>query len=598
MCGLSGVVALWADRIQPDAIDRLHAQIQARGPDGEGFYREPGLALAHRRLAIIDTTTAANQPFLWRDRYVLVFNGEIYNYRELRDELEAEGIRFHTASDTEVLIAAYAHWGEACQHRFNGMWAFVIWDRQTKQLFCSRDRFGVKPLYWAERDQQLFLASEPKQLRALGLGGQVNPEELSRFLFTGIIGATPASFFTGIQSLPAGHSLTVAHQQPLRIARWYSLPTRPVDTNAIPSLLRDSVALRLRSDVPVGSCLSGGLDSSAVVMLAAAARAGAASSPLHCIHARSSDPEVDESAFASLVADASSSRLLTLTPSADQFWQNLNEICRVQDEPFGSPSICMQYFVMQQARASGCTVMLDGQGADEVLLGYSKFMVLALSHAWQSGGLPQLLHTLINSWSANASLTPRTTLQYLAGTLLSPLRAARVRRRLPFLKLPLQPVQRLYGSVSAAATDCRQTQLLELFQTSLPALLRYEDRNSMAHSVEARLPFLDYRLVEAALTLPVDQKIHNGWSKYPLRTSGILPDAIAWRRSKLGFNAPERSWIGGYSRQMLAQTLDSPLIAAIADRGALERSWYRLDRREQWRLFNVALWADIYRVRL
>jgi len=265
MCGVSAVVGLGGIPIHPDSIDVLHSQIESRGPDGQGFYREQSVALAHRRLAIIDTSLAAAQPYHWRNRFVLVFNGEIYNYRELHDELEADGIRFHTASDTEVLIAAYAHWGEACQHRFNGMWAFVIWDRQTKQLFCSRDRFGVKPLYWAERDQQLFLASEPKQLRALGLGGQVNPEEFSRFLLTGIVGATPASFFTGIQSLPAGHSLTVAYQQPLRIARWYSIPPSPVDTNSIPSLLLDSVALRLRSDVPVGSCLSGGLDSSAVV---------------------------------------------------------------------------------------------------------------------------------------------------------------------------------------------------------------------------------------------------------------------------------------------------------------------------------------------
>jgi len=597
MCGLSAVFALTHESVDCDAVKVLHEHIAVRGPDGEGFFLSPRIALAHRRLAIIDQSKSANQPFHWHDRYVLIFNGEIYNYRELRTELQAQGVHFRTSSDTEVLIASYAHWGQACQQRFNGMWAFVIWDSMTGHMFCSRDRFGVKPLYWVQRDQQLYLASEPKQLCALGLGAYADPYELSRFLFAGIVGATPSTFFAGIQALPAGHCLTAATNQQLRIERWYEPPSCPVDPDIITCLLRDAVALRLRSDVPVGSCLSGGLDSSAVVMLAAAARDEVSADHLHCIHARSSDSEVDESAFASLVADASASRLLTLTPSADQFWQNLNEICRVQDEPFGSPSICMQYFVMQQARASGCTVMLDGQGADEVLLGYSKFMVLALSHAWQSGGLPQLLRTLINSWSANASLTPRTTLQYLVGTLLSPLRAARVRRRLPFLKLPLEPVQRLYGSVSAAATDCRRTQLLELFQTSLPALLRYEDRNSMAHSVEARLPFLDYRLVEAALALPVDQKIHNGWSKYPLRTSGILPDAIAWRRSKLGFNAPERSWIGGYSRQMLEQTLDSPLIAAIADRGALERCWHRLDRREQWRLFNVALWANIYRVR-
>ena len=167
-----------------------------------------------------------------------------------------------------MLIAAYAHWGQACQQRFNGMWAFVIWDRQSKHLFCSRDRFGVKPLYCAERDQQLFLASEPKQLRALGLGAQANRDELSRFLFSGIVGATSETFFAGIHSLLPGHFLTVAHNQPIRTNRWYSCSTDSVDLQAIPSLLRDSVALRLRSDVPVGSCLSGGLDSSAVVMLA------------------------------------------------------------------------------------------------------------------------------------------------------------------------------------------------------------------------------------------------------------------------------------------------------------------------------------------
>lgn len=598
MCGISAVLSLGQADVRPGELETMHAQIHVRGPDGEGFFHEPRVALAHRRLAIIDTTSAANQPFLWQDRYALIFNGEIYNYRELRSELEAYGVRFSTSSDTEVLIAAYAVWGSDCQHRFNGMWAFVIWDRQNQTLFCSRDRFGVKPLYWTQSDGQLYLASELKQLRALGLGARVDVDELSRFLYAGIVGATPASFFSGLEALPAGHSLTVERHQGVRIESWYHLPANPADGGTLPALLLDAVSLRLRSDVPVGSCLSGGLDSSAVVMLAAAARQQASADPLRCIHARSSDPEVDESAYASLVADAACASLQTLTPSADQFWQNLTEICRIQDEPFGSPSICMQYFVMQQARASGCPVMLDGQGADEILLGYSKFMVLAFSHAWRSGGLPQLLRTLTNSWAANAALTPRTSLQYLVGTLLSPLRAARVRRRLSFLHLPLQPVRRLYNSVSAAATDCRRTQLLELFQTSLPALLRYEDRNSMAHSVEARLPFLDYRLVEAALALPVDQKIHNGWSKYPLRTSGILPDAIAWRRSKLGFNAPERSWIGGYSRQMLAQTLDSPLIAAMADRVSLERHWHRLDRREQWRLFNVAIWADIYGVRL
>lgn len=596
MCGISAILSLNDDYVPFDSLDRLHSLIESRGPDGQGFYRDSCVGLAHRRLAIIDRSSDANQPFHWDDRYVVIFNGEIYNYRELRVELESYGFKFRTNSDTEVLIASYSHWGEDCQSRFNGMWAFIIWDKLTKTLFCSRDRFGVKPLYWARRDNYIYLASEPKQLHAVGFGSNVNQSELSRFLYSGIVGSSSSTFFNDIHSLPAGHCFLIRPYQSFTIDRWYSVPESSSTVIDFKDLLGDSVLLRLRSDVQVGSCLSGGLDSSSIVMLASSLLRKTTACSLQSIHARSIDPEVSEYSYASFVSKLADSSLSTVTPSSDQFWSNINRICKVQDEPFGSPSICMQFFVMEQARALGCPVMLDGQGADEILLGYSKFMVLALLHAWRFGGLSRLLFTLRSSWSANASLTPRSSLQYLIATLLSPLRTARVGRRLSFLNLSLKPVRQLYRSVSSVSGDCRQTQLLELFHTSLPALLRYEDRNSMAHSVEARLPFLDYRLVEAALAMPVDQKIHDGWSKYPLRTSGILPDQIAWRRSKLGFNAPERSWIGGYSRQMLEQTLDSPLISSISDRVSLERRWIGLDRREQWRLFNVAVWADIYNV--
>lgn len=596
MCGLSAVFALGNESVDCESVKSLHAEIASRGPDGEGFFFDTNIALAHRRLAIIDRSPTADQPFFWQDRYVVIFNGEIYNYRELRSELESHGVQFSTVSDTEVLIAAYSCWGRDCLNRFNGMWAFVIWDLHKEVLFCSRDRFGIKPLYWAQRNQTLYLASELKQLCAIGLGSRANSNELSRFLYAGSVASTSSTFFDGINSLPAGHCLIVSSGQPLHIERWYQPSHCTVEPGMLPSLLADSVDLRLRSDVRVGSCLSGGLDSSALVMLASSAQAELDHESLRCLHARSSDLEFDESLYASFVADVAGANLQILTPSPDQFWQSVNEICRIQDEPFGSPSICMQYFVMQHARASGCTVMLDGQGADEVFLGYPKYLILALRYALSSSGLCHFLNTFNYIFSANPSLTPRSTLQYLFGAKCSRLRAARARLRIPFLNLSLKPVCDLYGSVASASTDCLRTQLLELFHTSLPALLRYEDRNSMAHSVEARLPYLDYRLVEAALALPVDHKIHNGWSKYPLRSSGILPDAIAWRRSKLGFNAPERTWIDTYSSQMLAQSLDSSLIATIADRGRLESSWSRLDRRERWRIFNVALWADIYKI--
>lgn len=597
MCGISGIFAYSANDFDHSDLRMMHSAIPHRGPDGEGFYADSFVGMAHRRLAIIDTAPSANQPYFFGERYVLVFNGEIYNYIELRKELASYGYKFRTNSDVEVLIVSYAHWGKACQDRFNGMWSFLVWDRFEKILFCSRDRYGIKPLYLSKLDNKYYFASEPKQLCSLGLGSVVDVSELSLFLFAGISSSSESTFFSGIKSLPPGHCLTLSPKSRPVLDKWYDVNRIITPSQSFPQLLVDSVSLRLRSDVPVGSCLSGGLDSSAIVMIASSLLRNQYVEPLKCIHARSIDPEVDESSFASLVANSSYSDLSTVTPLSEQFWSSIYSICRTQDEPFGSPSICMQYFVMQHARNLGCTVMLDGQGADELLLGYSKYMILALSSAWSSGGLKELINTLFNSWSANSSLTPLSTLQYLVATLLSPLRSLRVKRRLHFLDLPLEPVRNLYSSISSASADCRETQILELFKTSLPALLRYEDRNSMAHSVEARLPFLDFRLVESALSMRVDQKISNGWSKYPLRQSGILPESVAWRRSKLGFNAPERSWIGDYSRKMLELTLDSPLIGAFANRIALEHSWYRLDRREQWRLFNVAVWADIYGVR-
>jgi len=599
MCGISVVLALSAPSAQHNDLDTLQAMIGHRGPDGTGVYREPRIGLGHRRLAIIDTSHAADQPFHWNHAYVLVFNGEIYNYLELREELISLGFHFRTNSDTEVLIAAYEHWGPSCQNRFNGMWAFAIWDRQRGHLFCSRDRFGVKPLFWAQSKGQLFLASEIKQLRAVGIGAKVNSSELSAFLYTGITNSSAQTFFSDIYSIPPGHSLSVTPggAAPV-IERWYDLQSAvsqhpTVHASAISSLLRDSVRLRMRSDVTVGSCLSGGLDSSSIVMLAAEARHYDGVHPPTCIHARATDGEVDEHTYARLVADVASCRMITVVPTPDQFWSQLDAVCLAQEEPFGSPSIFMQYFVMQAAKADGCKVMLDGQGADEVLLGYSKYTVLALADAWRRRGLCGLTRALLNSWQVNPDLNPISSLKYLVGTSLGSLRIAHTKKRLPFLRLSTESSNQLLRAISAVSFDTQRTHLLELFRTSLPALLRYEDRNSMAHSVEARLPFLDYRLVEACLSLVTSEKIHQGWSKYPLRTSSILPHEIAWRRSKLGFNAPERSWIGPRSSLMLQRILQSPIMAEIADLTGLQLAWQGLDRRDQWRLFNTAIWAEV-----
>lgn len=575
----------------------MHRQIPHRGPDGQGLSIDDHIGLAHRRLAIIDVNNTANQPFVYQKRYTLVYNGEIYNYKELRHELLQVGFNFETNSDTEVLAASYAYWGKDCLHKFNGMWAFLLWDNEKQILFISRDRFGIKPLYWSQRDESIYFASEPKQLRSIGFGSKASVPELSRYLYSGVIGATNETFFQGINSFPPGSYSVLKPGDDFVIHKWYSL-TRPSSfTDDFAKLLVDSTELRLRSDVQVGSCLSGGLDSSAIVITASRLRQMSEGSPLQTIHARSTDLEVDESKYAQHVSDLSSSDLHILSPSAQDFWGSIRDVIRLQDEPFGSPSIFMQYFVMRHARSIGCPVMLDGQGADEVLLGYQKYLSLFILEALKSCNPLLVLKSFAHAVSS-ANLTPLSLLKYLFGLRLHRIRALHARKRMHFLTLPDEPLRQLYRSISKSATNTRLTQLLEIYHTSLPSLLRYEDRNSMANSVEARLPYLDYRMVESMLDLPLHSKINKGWTKLPLRKSGILPELIAYRRSKLGFNAPERTWIGMYSQEMLLQVLGSTLISQISDIDQLRSSWPHLDLREQWRLFNLAMWSDEFCVSL
>lgn len=612
MCGIGALFNPWG-RVTPAQMEfdirRLMAPIEHRGPDGEGFYVDSqgqacsSLALGHRRLAILDLSEGGRQPMAWADRFVISFNGEIYNYRELRHSLEALGFHFGSDSDTEVLLAAYAAWGEAMLDRLNGMWAFVLWDRFEKRLIASRDRYGVKPLLWSIRDGVLQIASEPVQLLQLGEAPRADLDELATYLVAGKVGAGPTrTFFEGIHALPPGALLRCSSQDPVpKVESWYSLQAAvgSMDPHhaqqAYLLLLSDAVQLRLRSDVPVGSCLSGGLDSSALVMLASGLRSPEAG-PLHCIHALANEPALDESDYARNVATAASAELHCVAPGRDEVWAAMDAVIRAQQEPFASPSIFLQYFVMAEARRQGCTVMLDGQGADETLLGYAKYITPVLAQAFKRGGFAALARAVGQCFRSRSQLTPFALVQLLGGMALAGPRLQLARRRMSFLHLPITSSSSLYRRISQAAADPLQTQLLDIFHTNLPALLRYEDRNSMAHSIEARLPFLDYRVVEAALAMPVEARIHNGWSKYPLRATALLPDKVRWRTTKLAFNAPDRSWLGG-NPQLLARVLDSPLIAAIADRRQLERCWSGLSLLEQWRLFNTASWAALMGVK-
>lgn len=612
MCGIGAIFDVhgrFGESSLPKHLSRLMEPIVHRGPDGEGAYIDHdddkgfGLALGHRRLSIVDLSSEGHQPMLWGNRFVISFNGEIYNHLELREVLSAKGYRFRSHTDTEVLLAAYEAWGDSMFDRLNGMWAFVLWDRLEQRLLASRDRFGIKPLLWCFREEVLYVASEPAQLLQFDPDPRVDQDELGAYLYAGKVGAEPQrTFVVGIEALPPGCLLSCSVQDPLaKVRRWYNLQSsidaiKPLHAaKAYPHLLRDAVKLRLRSDVPVGSCLSGGLDSSAIVMLATAMRSYQAG-PLHCIHALANEPALDESAYARMVADAAGAHLHCVSPDTLQVWDSMDTVIRAQQEPFSSPSIFLQYFVMAEARRQGCTVMLDGQGADETLLGYTKYVTPALAQAWRQGGIVSFWRLLKQSFRSRSQLTPIALGQLFGGMLLAAPRAQLARQRMGFLRLSFASSRALYRRISEAAADPLQTQLLDIFHTNLPALLRYEDRNSMAHSIEARLPFLDYRVVEAALAMPVESRIHNGWSKYPLRATNLLPDQVRWRTTKLAFNAPDRTWLGARS-ELREQVLDSSLINAIANRRQLERAWKGLSLLEQWRLFNTARWAELMGVR-
>ena len=642
MCGIAGIAASDPESLRP--IEAMTRTLRHRGPDDEGYLLldsrsgrsqafggddtlpelglpplplaiPPGLdlALGHRRLAIIDLSAAGHGPMISADgRLAITYNGEIFNYLELRQELQGLGHLFHTASDTEVLLAAYAEWGPAALHRLNGMWAFALYDAGEHRLFCARDRFGVKPFFYFGDGPLFAFASEIKGLLAHpAVPGTPNLQALARFLAQGATDETAESFLTGIRSLPAGCqlSLDLAGRR-LGLERWYELPAsepRPGDPAELRALLEDAVRLRLRSDVDVGSCLSGGLDSSSLVALTARLRDHSGNSGRLAFSVVYPDPELSEAAHVDTMVAASGVIGHRTTPTSSELLADWPALARQQDEPFPSPGVYSQWRVMRLAREAGVSVLLDGQGADEVLAGYHYHFGPYLAEIAGRDGWAAALRQ-----ARRASAVTGRGLGFWLGlwahqTLPLPgrVRAWAVRRGVSQSRVPtsvLAPeLRRLLASAGAERHRPRPGLAAErranVLATSLPALLRYEDRNSMAFSIEARTPFLDYRLVERAMALPADDLIRDGWTKALLRQAmiGILPESVRLRRDKLGFATPEarwlaelapelRRWLGAESR--LRQHLDPRAMAgwlALPDAAFARRpGLFRLLSAELW----------------
>ncbi len=598
MCGIAGIAG--AGRPDPGALITMAGAMAHRGPDGEGTWHDHEVGLAFRRLAIIDLHERSNQP-LHLGALHLVFNGEIYNYVELREELRGLGHEFVTEGDAEVLLHGWMQWNEGTLDRLNGMFAFAIWDDARHRLTLATDPFAEKPLFYAQGpDERLLFASDVRALRAADASlGEPDMEALRRFVALGTMPVLPATFYARARRLPGAHVARWEHGA-LSVRRYWQPRRVPVPdgpaaaASTLRELIVDSVRLRLRSDVPVGTSLSGGIDSS---VIASACGELAANGERHAFTATFPGFARDEWSYARDAArQAGVARHHPVRPEGDELIDDLARFIHDQEEPFPGTSIYAQWRVMRAAREAGVVVMLDGQGADELLAGYNTTAALAAL----SAGPRALVGSVVSD--------PRNAFHGLAAGFAADhvphAVAGRYRRRQasPYV------VPRVAEDAAAAADlppptwkaeggPLRRELLRETFMTILPDLLRFADRNSMAHSVEVRLPFLDRRVAEFALSLPPRILVHGAISKHVLRQAFAdrLPASVMGRREKVGYETPEAHWFGaGDVRRRLATVLlDTPATArGWFEVAALERDvadgWR--DVSAMWRALNSELW--------
>ena len=558
MCGIAGIFS------NTNALQRVQAataSLQHRGPEDTGFYSNAGnnAALGHARLGIIDRTPAAHQPLTYLGRYVIVHNGELYNFLEVRKELEARGHAFTSQSDTEVIVAAYAAYGKDCLKHFDGAYAFAVWDQEEEILFAARDRFGEKPFYFFYNENEFLFASEMKALCQAGVPKEVNHKMLYNYLTIGYT-SNPfnpqETFYNNILKLPAASSLTFSLQtRQLSIENYWQAATElnreigeAVAVEEFIYLLSESIHKRLRSDVPIGTSLSGGLDSSTIVALSA--QMPSRQYTHECFTAVFDGFERDERQYAQAVAEEYNLHQHLVNVSATDLVSEMDQLMKHQEEPVGSSSVLAQYKVYEAAKAAGITVLLDGQGADEILAGYHKYYhwywqeLYANNRRAASGELKAAKALGINE-SFGFRNKAFALFPHFAASLLQNQKVKKAARQPGLSPDFVNENQKDFYYSQPAQLDLNGVLYFNTFVYGLEELLRYADRNSMAHAVEVRLPFLNHQLVEFLFSLPSHFKIHKGWTKWLLRQSvqTILPETIVWRKDKVGFEPPQKAWM-------------------------------------------------------
>ena len=563
MCGIAGLINFDGRPADRTILEDMVRAERHRGPDDIGFYYGGHFGLGHARLAIIDLSQDAHQPMANDDKTVYVIhNGEIYNYLELKEELKRLGHTFRSRSDTEVILHAYEEWGEGCLKVFNGMWAFAILDLKKQELFCSRDRFGVKPFYYYIDDGLFAFASEIKAvLRHPKIERRPNDRVIFNYLSSGYgyMDISDETFFKDIKQLKSGHYMRVSlKDKTIRQTRYWdldphkrSVSKREDDVyDEFRSLFEDSIGLRLRSDVALGVSLSGGLDSSSITCIAAGILKD---KRLEAFSSCFEEEEYDERRFIQPVLDRTGSHANYIFTRPEDLFGEIEKIIWHQDEPYSTLSVFPQWYVMKLARERGVKVLLTGQGGDETLAGYHKYYFYLFADHLRSlrwvRAFREMREYENSGCGGENALGPalKIALSYMTPrSLKRPVMALARKKGLPdYLNRDFAsgnsntvPVERRYGSILT-------NDLYNALKVSpLPSLLHIDDRSSMAHSVESRAPFLDYRLVEYLFSLGPEYKIRNGLTKYVLRESmkGVLPESIRMRRDKMGFATPLEQW--------------------------------------------------------
>lgn len=651
MCGITGIVSR-TNILDFKLIVEMNDAIRHRGPDDEGFLsyntnenslllhdrreqmtpvENSNLLFGHRRLSILDLSKSGHQPFADSSgRYFIIFNGEIYNYIELREILISKGYTFLSGTDTEVLLYLYSEYGEDCLKYLNGMWSFVILDREERKLFGARDRFGVKPFYYFLDSEYFAFASEIKALLQLPfIPKSINDIAAFDYLTTGRVQDADSTMFRNINELEPSYSFNFdLNKFIFKKSKYYNLEyyngwerynqsTAEDYIDSIRAKIFTAVDLRLRSDVKVGSCLSGGVDSSTIVCvineLLKDHKISQVGELQKVFTASFPCTAIDETSWAGIVADATNVEWFKTQPTSTELIKDIEQLVYIQDVPFGSTTIYSQYRVMKLASDNGVKVLLDGQGGDELFTGYTYFLRPLYNEMIRNFDLKSILNeykNIDNSPIDRKELITTLTKSFAKLFLPSGIKRALLKSKDPEIgyineQLFFKHRDRLEFAKLKEFTQLNSSLHDQFTYSSLRELLKYEDRNSMNFSIEARTPFADdIDLIEYVFNIPSSYKIRNGWTKYLLRESmkGIIPDSIRNRTDKLGFATPEFYWLNEIKNELKEYfTSDlNPYFSSDAILKNWDNIFSKLERTgitNFWRFINFAIWKKVYDIR-